>query len=95
MKNKIKPVPKFRNEQDERDFWSTHDTTEYFDFSKSSRVEIDFDPGIEAPVKSISLRLPREMLNQLKVLANKKDIPYQSLIKLYLAEKIAQERKAS
>jgi predicted DNA binding CopG/RHH family protein len=95
MKNKIKPVPKFRNEQDERDFWSTHDTTEYFDFSKSSRVEIDFDPGIEAPVKSISLRLPREMLNQLKVVANKKDIPYQSLIKVYLAEKIAQERKAS
>jgi predicted DNA binding CopG/RHH family protein len=95
MKKKIKPVPKFRNEQDERDFWSTHDTTEYFDFSKSSRVEIDFDPGIEAPVKSISLRLPREMLNQLKVLANKKDIPYQSLIKVYLAEKIAEERKAS
>ena len=95
MKKKIKPVPKFRNEQDERDFWSTHDTTEYFDFSKSSRIEIEFDPGIEAPVKSISLRLPREMLNQLKVLANKKDIPYQSLIKVYLAEKIAQERKAS
>ena len=95
MKKKIKPVPKFRNEQDERDFWNTHDTTEYFDFSKSSRVEIEFDPGIEAPVKSISLRLPREMLNQLKVLANKKDIPYQSLIKVYLAEKIAQERKAS
>jgi predicted DNA binding CopG/RHH family protein len=94
MKKKNKPVPKFRNEQDERDFWNTHDTTEYFDFSKSSRVEIEFDPGIEAPVKSISLRLPREMLNQLKVLANKKDIPYQSLIKVYLAEKIAEERKA-
>jgi predicted DNA binding CopG/RHH family protein len=95
MKKKIKPVPKFRNEQDEREFWNTHDTTEYFDFSKSSRIEIEFDPGIEAPVKSISLRLPREMLNQLKVLANKKDIPYQSLIKVYLAEKIAEERKAS
>jgi predicted DNA binding CopG/RHH family protein len=95
MKKKIKPLPKFKNEQDEREFWSTHDTTDYFDFSKSSRVEIEFDPGIEAPVKSISLRLPREMLNQLKVLANKKDIPYQSLIKVYLAEKIAQERKAS
>jgi predicted DNA binding CopG/RHH family protein len=95
MKKKIKPVPKFKNEQDERDFWTTHDTTEYFDFSKSSRVEIEFDPGIEAPVKSISLRLPREMLNQLKILANKKDIPYQSLIKVYLAEKIAQERKAN
>ena len=95
MKKKIKPVPKFRNEQDEREFWRTHETTEYFDFSKSSRVKIEFDPGIEAPVKSISLRLPREMLNRLKVLANKKDIPYQSLIKVYLAEKIAQERKAS
>ena len=63
-----------------------HDTN-YFDFSKSSRVEIEFDRGIEAPVKSISLRLPREMLNQLKVLANKKDIPYQSLIKVYLGGK--------
>ena len=94
MKKKIKPMPKFRNEQEEREFWSTHDTTDYFDFSKN-RVEIEFDRGIEAPVKSISLRLPREMLNQLKVLANKKDIPYQSLIKVYLAEKIAEERKAS
>jgi predicted DNA binding CopG/RHH family protein len=81
MKKKIKPVPKFRNEQMEREFWSTHDTTDYFDFTESNRVEIEFDPGIEAPVKSISLRLPREMLNQLKVLANRKDIPYQSLIK--------------
>ena len=95
MKKKIKPVPKFRNEQDEREFWRAHDTTDYFDFSKSSRVEIEFDRGIEAPVKSISLRLPHEMLNQLNVLANKKDIPYQSLIKVYLAEKIAEERKAS
>ena len=94
MKKKIRQVPKFRKEQDEREFWNTHDTTDYFDFSESNRVEIEFDPGVEAPVKSISLRLPREMLNQLKVLANKKDIPYQSLIKVYLAQKIAEERKA-
>jgi len=93
VKKKVRPVPKFRKQQDERDFWNTHDTTEYFDFSKSKRVEIEFDPGIEAAVKSISLRLPREMLNELKVLANKKDIPYQSLIKVYLAQKIAEERK--
>ena len=89
----LKGGPKFRKEPDERDFWNSHDTTEYFDFSKSNRVAIEFDPGIEAPVKSISLRLPREMLNELKVLANKKDIPYQSLIKVYLAQKIAEERK--
>ena len=95
MKRKIKSLPKFRNEQEEREFWTTHDTTQYFDCSKSNRVDIEFDRDIEAPVKSISLRLPREMLNQLKVLANKKDIPYQSLIKVYLAEKIAEERKAS
>jgi len=93
MKKKIKRTPKFRNERDEREFWSTHDTTDYFDFSKN-RVEIEFDRGVKARVKSFSLRLPREMLNQLKVLANKKDIPYQSLIKVYLAEKIAEERKA-
>lgn len=95
MKKKIKPVPKFRKEQDEREFWNTHDTTEYFDFSKSNRVEIEFDPGVEAPVKSISLRFASRVLNELKVLANKKDIPYQSLIKVYLAEKIAEEREAS
>jgi hypothetical protein len=63
-------------------------------FSQSNRVEIDCHPGIEAPVKSISLRLPREMLHQLKVLANKKDTPDQSLIKFYLAEKLAEERQA-
>ncbi len=87
MKKKIKPVPKFRKERDEWEFWSTHDTTDYFDFSESNRVETEFDPVIEAPVKSISLRLPRGILNQLNALANKKDIPYQSLIKVYHAGK--------
>ncbi len=94
MKKKAKQAAKYDREAAEREFWSTHDTTDYFDFSKQSRVEIEFDPGVEAPVKSISLRLPREMLNALKVLANKKDIPYQSLIKVYLAEKIREERRA-
>jgi len=94
MKKKAKQAAKYDREAAEREFWSTHDTTDYFDFSKQNRVEIEFDPGVEAPVKSISLRLPREMLNELKVLANKKDIPYQSLIKVYLAEKIREERRA-
>lgn len=94
MKKKVKRGGKSGREADEREFWSTHDTTDHFDFSKQNRIEIEFDPGVEAPVKSISLRLPREMLNELKVLANKKDIPYQSLIKVYLAEKIKEERKA-
>jgi hypothetical protein len=61
MKKKSKPMPKFKNERDEREFWTTHDTTDYFDFSQSNRVEIEFDPGIEAPVKSISLPIaPRD-----------------------------------
>ena len=94
MKKKVKHMEKFKQEAEEREFWSTHDTTDHFDFSKPNRVEIEFDPGVEAPVKSISIRLPREMLNELKVLANKKDIPYQSLIKVYLADKIKAERKA-
>jgi len=95
MRKKSKPIPKFKREEEEREFWQTHDTTNYFDFSKENRVEIEFDEGVEAPVKSISLRLSREMLNDLKVLANKKDVPYQSLIKVYLAEKINEERKKS
>ena len=94
MSKKIKDTGKSKREEDEREFWSTHDTTDHFDFSKQNRVQIEFDPGVEAPVKSISIRLPREMLNELKVLANKKDIPYQSLIKVYLADKIKEERKA-
>jgi len=95
MRKKSKPIPKFKREEEEREFWQTHDTTDYFDFSKENRVEIEFDEGVEAPVKSISLRLSREMLNDLKVLANKKDVPYQSLMKVYLAEKINEERKKS
>lgn len=94
MSKKIKDTGKSKREEDEREFWSTHDTTDHFDFSKQNRIQIEFDPGVEAPVKSISIRLPREMLNELKVLANKKDIPYQSLIKVYLADKIKEERKA-
>ena len=94
MKKKVKRAGGLKREAAEREFWSTHDTIDYFDFSKRNRVEIEFDPGVEAPVKSISIRLPRQMLNDLKVLANKKDIPYQSLIKVYLADKIKAERKA-
>jgi predicted DNA binding CopG/RHH family protein len=89
MKKKLKPIPKFRNEAEEREFWNTHDSTDYIDYSKSNRVAIEFDPSVEEPVKLISIRLPREMLNKLKALATKRDVPYQSLIKMILAEKLA------
>lgn len=84
----LKPLPKFRNEAEEWEFWQTHDSTDYIDYSKSNRVTISFDPSVEKPVKLISIRLPRDMLNKLKAMAIKRDVPYQSLIKMILAEKL-------
>lgn len=93
MKKKKLKIPKFKSEAEERRFWQVHDTVDYFDYSPSKRVAIEFDAEVEAPVKSISLRLPRELLNAIKVLASKRDVPYQSLIKILLAEKLAEERR--
>lgn len=85
---KLKKIPKFKSEAEERKFWQTHDTTDYFDWSKAKRVSF---PNLKPSVKSISLRLPEFMINELKILANKKDVPYQSLMKIYLSEKIKEE----
>lgn len=87
-KSKLKPIPKFKSEAEEREFWHTHDSTDYIDYSKKNRIEIKFDPSVEAPVKLISIRIPRDMLNRLKTMATKRDVPYQSLIKMILAEKL-------
>jgi len=86
--NTIKQIPQFKNEDEEREFWASHDTTEYFDTSK--QVKLVF-PNLRPSTETISLRLPRFMLDQLKKLANKKDVPYQSLIKIFLGEKIKEE----
>ncbi len=80
-----KKLPKFKNEDEEREFWATHDTTKYFDWSKAKNVTF---PNLKPSVKTISLRLPKSMLEELKLLANKRDVPYQSLLKVFLAEKI-------
>ncbi len=85
--NKLSP-PKFRSESEERAFWHSHDTTDYADFSPAHRVTIEFDPAVETPVKLISIRLPRELLNKLRAMAAKLDVPYQSLIKMILAERV-------
>jgi predicted DNA binding CopG/RHH family protein len=85
MKKKLKPIPKFRNEDEERDFWATADTTEYFDTSKP--VELDLT-NLKPSTETISLRLPRYLLARIKELANFKDVPYQSLMKIFLAEKV-------
>jgi len=88
MKTEKKKTPKFKDEDEERDFWATHDSTEYVDWKKARWVIF---PNLKPSVKTISLRLPQSMLNELKVLANKHDVPYQSLMKIFLAERIQEE----
>ncbi|HSX08993.1 MAG TPA: BrnA antitoxin family protein [Candidatus Saccharimonadales bacterium] len=84
----LKPIPQFKNEKEEADFWATHDTTEYFDTSNA--VEIDF-PNLKPTTKTITLRLPVSLLNKIRKIANKKDVPYQSLMKVFLDEKAKEE----
>ena len=84
-KRKLKPIPKFKNETEEREFWETHDTTDYLDWSKAKRVAF---PNLKLSTTTISLRLPQGLLDQIKIAANKRDVPYQSLIKMWLAEKV-------
>ena len=88
MNKKLKPIPKFRDEAAERKFWETHDSTEYLDWSKAQRVRF---PNLKLSTTAISLRLPQGTLDRIKVAANKRDVPYQSLIKVWLAEKLDAE----
>jgi predicted DNA binding CopG/RHH family protein len=83
-----KRIPKFKNEDEERDFWATHDSTDYIDWSKGKKVVLS---KLKPSIKTISLRLPESMIEELKLLANKKDVPYQSLLKIFLAERIEEE----
>ena len=92
MKRKLKRIPKFKNEDEERDFWSKHDSTDYLDWDKAKKVVF---PNLKPSVKSISIRLPEHMLETLKILANKRDVPYQSLLKIFLAERIQAELQHS
>lgn len=87
--NKIKKIPKFKNEDQERDFWAKNDSSDYMDWSKAHKNPTL--PNLKPSTKTISLRLPLTMLDQLKILSNKKDIPYQSYIKVILDEKIKEE----
>ncbi len=85
MKTKI---PKFKSEDQERAFWTNHDSSEHIDWSKGKRAVF---PNLKPSTKTISLRLPESMLEELKLLANKRDVPYQSLLKMFLAERIEHE----
>ena len=92
MKKRKKQIPKFKNEDEEREFWSTHDSTDYLDWTRARKVTF---PRLKPSVKTISLRLPEMMLADLKLLANKRDVPYQSLLKIFLAERIEAELQHS
>ena len=81
----LKKVPKFKTEDDERDFWSTHDATDFLDFSQAEETVF---PNLKPSTRAISLRLPVSLIDRLKMLANKQDVPYQSLLKVLLAEKV-------
>lgn len=85
---KLKRIPKFKNEDEEREFWGTHDSTEYIDWSQAERVEF---PNLKLSTTTISLRLPTGMLYRIKTMANQKDVPYQSLIKVMLDEKVREK----
>ncbi|MBI2909632.1 MAG: BrnA antitoxin family protein [Chloroflexi bacterium] len=87
-----KRIPEFNAEDEERQFWATHDSTEFIDWRKAKRVLL---PNLKPSVKTISLRLPESMLEELKLLANKRDVPYQSLVKVFLAERIEEELNTS
>jgi predicted DNA binding CopG/RHH family protein len=89
MKKK-KKILKFTSEEKERQFWAKEDSTEYIDWEKAKNVVL---PKLKPSLKTISLRLPELMLAELKLLANKRDIPYQSLLKIFLAERIDKELK--
>ena len=87
---KSKIIPHFKNEDKERDFWASHSPLEYIGSKNSKTVSF---PNLKPTLKSISIRLPEGMLNELKVLANKQDVPYQSLAKIFLGKEIQRERK--
>lgn len=87
-----KPLPKFENADEEREFWATHDSTEYVDWRRAERIIF---PNLKPSTRTISVRMPESMLDELKLLANKRDVPYQSLIKMFLRERIDAELHSS
>jgi hypothetical protein len=85
---KLKPIPKFKSEDAERAFWSRNDSTRYVDWSKAESAQF---PNLKPSVRSVSVKLPESLVNDLKVLANKRAVSFQSLMKIYLSEKVQEE----
>jgi len=91
-KRRLKPIPRFASEAEERHFWETHDSTDYVDWSKAAVVSL---PNLKPSTETISIRLPAPLLSDLKALANKRDVPYQSLLKVFVSERVTAEWRAS
>jgi predicted DNA binding CopG/RHH family protein len=87
---KKKPVPEFRSEEEEREFWASHDSTDLIDWQAARPRKF---PNLKPTLRTISLRLPVSMIEDLKILANRRDVPYQSLLKVFLAERLEEERR--
>jgi len=87
----MKNIPNFENEDKEREFWAEADSLEYIDWKKAKKIVL---PNLKPSVKTISLRIPESMLEEIKLLANKRDVPYQSLMKIFLSERIDKELSA-
>jgi len=83
-----KKIPKFRNEDEEREYWASHDSSDFIDWSKAKKLTLS---NLKPSLKTISIRLPEIMIEELKLLANRRDVPYQSLMKMFIAERVAKE----
>jgi len=88
---KTPKIPVFENEDQERDFWSAHDSTEFVDWGQAKRAHF---ASLKPTTRTVSIRLPETMIERLKILANKRDVPYQSLLKMYVADRIDEELRA-
>lgn len=90
---KLKKIPAFKNEDEEAEFWETHDFTDYYDMSKAI-VNPAF-PNLKPSTRTMTIRVPQALIDDLKMIANKKDVPYQSMVKIFLDEKVREERLAT
>lgn len=88
--SKVKKTPEFKSEAEERAFWESHDSTEYVDWKQAKRAQF---PNLKPSTKTISLRLPESLLDRIKIEANKRDMPYQSLIKVWLSDDVEESRR--
>ena len=91
-KKELRAIPRFDTEEEEQEFWSKHDSVDYVDWKRAQRVKL---ANLKPTTRTVSIRLPETMLEDLRMLANKRDVPYQSLLKIYVAERIDEELRSN